>query len=152
MKIIKGIYITHRLIFLGLCALVFLTSLTYFLGWKLETETFLIYAAIIAIEIITFIFTFLIIRKVRKKHFEFNMDKQIFLVTKKTKVYITSLGDIVQIFYVRFFWTYLLQFGAGYLHIKYKNEKGDISYYSISMSPKDVMQLTKIYRIKIEIK
>ncbi len=152
MKIMKGIFIVKNLMLFGVSGLLFLTSLGYFLGWETNIETLTIYVIIIISEIAVFSIAYFTFRKTRKKFFEFNEKKQIFLVTKKGRKYMMSLEDIRQMFYVRFFWTFFMQFGSGYLHIEYKDDQGDMSQYEISMSLKDVKNIEKMYKIKIAIK
>ncbi len=152
MKIMKGIFIVKNLMLFGVSGLLFLTSLGYFLGWETNIETLTIYVIIIISEIAVFSIAYFTVRKTRKKFFEFNEKKQIFLVTKKGRKYMMSLEDIRQMFYARFFWTFFMQFGSGYLHIEYKDDQGDMSQYEISMSLKDVKNIEKMYKIKIAIK
>jgi hypothetical protein len=152
MRIVKGVYIVSRLTFLLTIGMVYLTSLGYFFGWDLEIKSFLTYVSIIFIEVIIFTTIFLIVKKTRKKHDEFSTDMTIFLYTRENRESITSVNDVIQIFYVRFLWVLLLQIGAGYLHIEYKDMNGDIKQYTISMSLKDVRQLEKMYKIKINVR
>lgn len=121
MRIVKGVYIVSRLTFLLAIGMVYLTSLGYFFGWDLEIKNFLIYVLIIFIEVIIFTTIFLIVKKTRKKHYEFSTDMTIFLYTRENREYITSVNDVIQIFYVRFLWVLFLQIGAGMLHYAIDN-------------------------------
>ncbi|MDG0888496.1 hypothetical protein [Paracholeplasma manati] len=152
MTISKGMYIKRNLILLGCGALMFLTSLGYFLGWKLEMMTLLIYISVIVLECFFAMVAVIILNKMNNKFYRFDVDKTVYLIIKESEQLVLSFNKITKVFYVRFFWTLLMQMGAGYLHIQHKNNDNIIENIYISMSPKDVKRLENIYRIKIEMK
>lgn len=152
MTISKGLYIKRNLILLGCGALMFLTSLGYFLGWKLEMMTLLIYISVIVLECFFAMVAVIILNKMNNKFYRFDVDKTVYLIIKESEQLVLSFNKITKVFYVRFFWTLLMQMGAGYLHIQHKNNDNIIENIYISMSPKDVKRLENIYRIKIEMK
>lgn len=152
MTISKGLYIKRNLILLGCVALMFLTSLGYFLGWKLEMMTLLIYISVIVLECFFAMVAVIILNKMNNKFYRFDVDKTVYLIIKESEQLVLSFNKITKVFYVRFFWTLLMQMGAGYLHIQHKNNDNIIENIYISMSPKDVKRLENIYRIKIEMK
>lgn len=152
MIISKGIYIKRNLILLGLSAMMFLTSLGYLLGWEIEMATLLIYILVIVLEVFVAIVVFIILNKTNSKFYKFDMDKIVYLITKDGEHSVLSFNRVVKVFYVRFFWTLLMQMGAGYLHIQYKNKENAMEIIYISMSLKDVKRLENIYKIKIEVK
>jgi len=152
MTISKDMYIKRNLILLGCGALMFLTSLGYFLGWKLEMMTLLIYISVIVLECFFAMVAVIILNKMNNKFYRFDVDKTVYLIIKESEQLVLSFNKITKVFYVRFFWTLLMQMGAGYLHIQHKNNDNIIENIYISMSPKDVKRLENIYRIKIEMK
>src|SRR5690554_7573646 len=85
MIISKGIYIKRNLILLGLSAMMFLTSLGYFLGWEIEMATLLIYILVIVLEVFVAIVVFIILNKTNSKFYKFDMDKIVYLITKDRK-------------------------------------------------------------------
>src|SRR5690606_13771363 len=117
--------------------LIFLTSLGYFLGWKLEMRTLLIYILVIVLECFVAMVVFIILNKTNNKFYRFDADKTVHLIIKESEQLVLSFNKIIKVFYVRFFWTLLMQMGAGYLHIQHKNNDVIENIY-ISMSLKDV--------------
>lgn len=152
MIISKGLYIKRNFVLFGLGAMIFLTSLGYFLGWKVEIPTLLIYILVIILEIVVTAFIFVILIKTNKKFYRFDIDKNVFLITKNSEEFVLSFSQIIKVFYVRFFWTILLQMGGGYLHIQYKNKDATIINTYISISPKDVKRLERMFKIEIEVR
>ncbi|MDR1697691.1 MAG: hypothetical protein LBR37_02085 [Erysipelotrichaceae bacterium] len=75
----------------------------------------------------------------------FKKDQELFTILN------TNIGAMR---YIRFSQAFLMQFGAGYLNIEYKDAEGQIrptfilpngiKIYSISMSPKQAKQVAKI--------
>jgi len=150
MIIEKDIYSKRKLILLGLFGTILLTSCGYFLGWDIDTETFITYISIIILEIAAFLLLYLILKRRNKKYYEFK-NETIYFIDKEIKITIKAT-DIIKIFYVRYFWIFFLQMGAGELHFQYQNSENEVDCDFISMSLKEAKQVDEILNLRIEIR
>lgn len=61
-----------------------------------------------------------LLRKSNKNKFIFDNDR-ISKYKKHHLLHVIEYEDIIQVYYIRVRWLFLMQFGVGYLIIKYKN-------------------------------
>ncbi len=152
-KVVKNKYIQICLSFLVLAALIFSTTLVYFLGWVFEMRTFWIYLAATAAEVI--VVTILCVGLIKSnKCYYLITPESVKMFKKEQELFTISNANIIKINYVGFAWALLMQMGAGFLHLEYTDETEQIKptislpngqkIYSISMSPKQAKQVAKI--------
>lgn len=162
MEIEKSKNIRIKLTWFAFAALVFLTSLCYFLGWAFETKGFIVFLAVIASEFIALWLLCFLLIKFNKSHYKIDAEA-IKLCKNNQEVFSIENKNIIKIHYIRFFWTLLLQFGSGYLNITYVCETSDNKKFStilptgerihsISMSLKQSKAVSKILKKELEIK
>ena len=166
MIIKKDKEITIKIAVLYALGLVFLTILTYVLGWleqDIETHdytTLLFFFLIIIGEIMLCIIVVLPIIFCNKKYYEVTEDG-IKLFNRTELVFELSKDDITSIRYIRFRWGLLMQFGAGGLHFEYVGNdnikptfamKDSWKVYSISVSYKQAVKISEILKKPIILK
>ena len=146
----------------GTVAIIFSCSLVYFLGWNFEINSFLIYLGImIGLSFLIWIICVLLIKF--ERHYYLIDDSGIKLLKNNEVIFELSKTDIIELKYVRYFWTFLFQMGSGYLHLEYfcdgyKDKKFSTilstgkAIHSISMSFNQSKQVSKILVRYIEVK
>lgn len=152
MIIKKGLYIRKFIILFFLSTMLFLTSFGYFLGWKVEFSTCVIYLLICLVEISVAGVALAISKAASKTSYKFDLDKNVYLIEKNSNQFVLSFAKISKVFYVRPFWSLLLQLGAGYLQIQFINNHNTTDHIYISMSLKDVKRIENMYQIHIEVR
>ena len=103
-----------------------------------ESIRFLVFISII--EFFGFIF-YLLLRRINKNRFIFSRN----CVCKFKKNELLNKIEnnaIIKILYIRVKWIFLMQFGAGYLIIKYRDD-GNYKIINISMSCNDAKRIAK---------
>ncbi len=159
-KIEKSKYIKLCLTVLLALALIFSTLLVYFLGWNFQLRTFGICIGIIVSEMIGVVILYIILVKTNKSYYIITNDV-IKLVKKEQEVFCLLINNIITLEYIRFAWIFLLQLGAGYLHIEYTEYTGEIDQsttyfgkkvYSISMSKKQAEKVAFLLNKNLKIK
>lgn len=159
-KIEKSKYLRLCLTLLSAIALIFITSLIYFLGWAFEINTFWIYITIMAVEIVALMLLYFVLIKANKSYYLITADS-IKMFKGNQELFTLAVSNIVKINYVKFAWTLLMQMGAGYLHFEFTDGTGQIkpsiSYpngkkiYSISMSSKQAKQVSNMVKRDLQV-
>lgn len=143
LKIKKDRFIGNIVLSIVLFALIFLATISYFLGWEYSFSTFIIYISIIASFIVIYILTILLYNFICNDYYIID-NNGIKFYKNNRYMFTMKREDIIQINYIRFYWIFTMQIGSGYLNIEYignDNIKPSITfenkkYYSISMSKK----------------
>ena len=159
-KIEKSKYIRMCLTFLTAIALIFSTLLIYFLGWEFKWRTFGICMGIILLELVLLLVLCIVLIKINKSCY-FITNDAIKLLKNKQEILCIQSRNIVKIDYIGFGWIFLMQMGAGYLHIEYTEVTGELNQttlfprrkiYSISMSKKQAQQVSILLNKDLKIK
>ena len=130
-------------------AIIFLFLFIYGRYYENTSETIKFLTFIIIIEFLGIIIYYLL-TKSNKQRFIFDSNR-ISKYKKHDLLYVIDYEEIIQIFYIRVRWVFLMQFGAGYLIIKYKKTE-NFENVNISMSLKDVAKISNQMKRKIVIK
>ncbi|MDD3191583.1 MAG: hypothetical protein PHP41_02385 [Bacilli bacterium] len=141
----------HKVIFLMISLLfIFLISLSYFLGFEINSESILIYVFSILVVILVFYILYKIFRKFSKGYYLISEKK---IVEYNNDILIKEIETkaITEVFYIKPLWILMLQMGACFLNIVYA-EENQKKVYHISMSQKDVIKIEKLIRISIQIR
>ena len=149
MRIERHRYAQRMLTLLGLIAVVFLSALSYFLGWDFEWITFGIFLAIVAGECIIFFLLYLLLRRFEWGYFLVDSNG-IKFYKKNQEVFTIQNSEIVTLRYTSFWYTLLMQMGSGYLfitHTSQSSESRTIEFqnakpmYALSVSPKQAQEI-----------
>lgn len=129
---------------------IFIISLGYFLGFKINSKSILIYTFSILAVVIVFYILYKIFKKCTKGYYIVNRER---IVEYKNGNVIKEIEikDINEMFYIKPIWILMLQIGACFLNITYI-EENQKKMYHISMSRKDVEKVSKVINRKIEIR
>lgn len=143
MKIIKNRSIVKFYIYSIMTVFILITTFSFFLGFDVNIKNTLFYLMILMCEI-TIIMLLKSILFRRKLIYLIDKEK-LELVSKEKTVLILDLSNIDSAKYYRQFWAFLLQFGAGYLFIYYRNKDNKEEHIEIAMSKKDALLLKEKY-------
>ena len=157
MRIERHRYAQRMLSLFGLIAVIFLSALSYFLGWDFEWTTFGIFLAIVAGECLIFFLLYLLLRQFDWGYFLIDSNG-IKFYKKKQEVFAIQSSEVINIRYTSFWYTLLLQMGSGYLfitHTSQSNESRTIEFpnanpiYCLSASPKEAQKIATILDKKL---
>lgn len=111
--------------------LIFIISLAYFLGWKLNVNNFIIYCIIITFLLLMSLFSYLLFIFLNKSVIIFT-DNEIIEINKNKETIIISYIDIWYSKYSGIFNTLIFVDGGGYLSIYRRNDEDNPITISIS--------------------
>lgn len=111
--------------------LIFIISLAYFLGWKLNVNNFIIYCIIITFLLLMSLFSYLLFIFLNKSVIIFT-DNEIIEINKNKETIIISYIDIWYSKYSGIFNTLIFVDGGGYLSIYRRNDENNPITISIS--------------------
>ncbi len=131
MKIRKNENLFIFLLVLFDIALIFIISLAYFLGWKLNVNNFIIYCIIITFLLLMSLFSYLLFIFLNKSVIIFT-DNEIIEINKNKETIIISYIDIWYSKYSGIFNTFIFVDGGGYLSIYRSNDEDNPITISIS--------------------
>lgn len=130
-------------------AIIFVFLFFYGRYFEIISEIIRFITFIIIIDFLGVIIYYLL-RKSNKNKFIFDSDR-LSKYKKHHLLHVIEYEDIIQVYYIRVRWLFLMQFGAGYLIIKYKNIN-NYETVNISMSLIDVARVSKQMKKIITIK
>jgi len=161
MKITHSKYALKSIVTLCLCAIIIISSISYFGGWNFEWTTFGIFMSIIVGQILLALIIYFGLIRLHKHSYYSISESGISLYKKGQLIFSIKAGDIVDLGYARWrIWDPMV-IGAGFLHFEYRGEVekkmsitklpfGSPSYH-ISMSLKQAEEAAKILGKELEI-
>jgi hypothetical protein len=152
LKIYHNRFFWKCIIFFVCCSFNSLLLILLICGFERATvnDITLILCLIFGITIIGFLIYFLI-RYFNKSYYLFD-ENNLYKIKKNQETIKINWRQIYEIFYIRFRWILLMQFGSGFLVVKFLNEKGEKKQHEIALSLKQVNIIAKTFNKSIIIK
>jgi hypothetical protein len=133
-----------------LFVIVFLSLLSFLLGFEVNSENFSVFILIILGEILFCSILYVLLKLINKSQYIVSK-YDIKLIKKGEIVFCIKIDQISSLKYYRQIWSFTMQIGAGYLFIVYQNQESVTSQIEIAMTKKTAKKLKKNYLCSLEI-